>query len=313
MSTILAPNPVYGRPPSNSELSLSALDVSSKLKNGKSVDYARNISRTPSPTPEEYNFLHGIKPERTTRQRIKLYAILGVLIALSTVLSFENQKIVNGLKPATNWLHDHTVGPLIPIAILIIISFPPLFGQELVATLIGITWNLPAAFAILATGTLLGEIANFFTFKYACTARGKKLEEKNLNYGLLAYVSRNGGFWVVLIIRYSIIPSHYATSVFSTVGISFWVFLGAAILSLPTQLVTVYVGYAMQPAHDNINTDVLENVFLALGIVTTVGAYIWIKRRLRDSTPDFIYSRRKARQVSGGAPSHYVDISLPIV
>ncbi|KAF7361344.1 hypothetical protein MSAN_01167100 [Mycena sanguinolenta] len=310
MSTILAPNPMYGRPPHNSKLSLSTFDVSSKLKDGESVDQDRNISRTPNPTPEEYNFLHGIKPERTTAQKIKLYAILGVLIALSTVLSFENKKIVNGMKPATDWLRDHTVGPLIPIAILIIISFPPLFGQELVATLIGITWDLPAAFAIFTTGTLLGEIANFFTFKYACTARGKKLEGKNLNYGLLAYVSRTGGFWVILIIRYSIIPSHYATSVFST---PFWVFLGAAILSLPTQLVTVYVGYAMQPAHDNLNTKVIENVFLALWIVATVGAYIWIKRRLRDATPDFIHARRKARQVNGGVSSHYVDISLPAV
>ncbi|KAJ7124240.1 hypothetical protein C8R44DRAFT_619845, partial [Mycena epipterygia] len=139
-------------------------------------------------------------------------------------------------------------GFLIPIAILIILSFPPLFGAEIIATLVGVTWKLPGAFAIVAAGTLLGEIANFFTFKYGCSARGKKFEEKNLSYGLLSYVVSRGGFLVVLVVRYSAIPPHFATTVFSTVGISFWVFLAAAILSLPKQLATVYLGYALKPS-----------------------------------------------------------------
>ncbi|KAJ7939919.1 hypothetical protein B0H13DRAFT_1574197, partial [Mycena leptocephala] len=72
---------------------------------------------------------------------------------------------------------------LIPIAILIVISFPPLFGQEIVAMLVGTTWSLPVGFAIVAdstTGTLLGEIANFFTFKMLCTARSEKMEKSKL-------------------------------------------------------------------------------------------------------------------------------------
>jgi hypothetical protein len=123
--------------------------------------------------------------------------------------------------------------------------------------MVGVTWDLPTAFVIaaskpngqlaqfmhtdngirLSVGTVLGEVANFFTFKYACSARGAKLEVKNLDYGLLAYVVRNGSFWVILIIRYSAIPPHcsascssilpilthipnaVATTVFSTVGI----------------------------------------------------------------------------------------------
>ncbi|KAJ6478237.1 hypothetical protein C8R45DRAFT_1101627 [Mycena sanguinolenta] len=150
------------------------------------------------------------------------------------------------LKPATDWLHNHTLGPLIPIAILVVISFPPLLGQELVTTLVGVTWDLPEAFLIVTIGPLLDEITNYFVFRYACVAHGAKLEEKNLSFGLMAYVARNGSFWVILIIRYSAIPPHFATSVLSTVGISFWIFLGAAILTLPKQLVPVYVGYALQ-------------------------------------------------------------------
>ncbi|KAF7328932.1 hypothetical protein MVEN_02523100 [Mycena venus] len=314
MSTILAPHPVYGSYPPNSESSLSNFDVTSKLKNGQSGDFGRNISRTPSPTQEEYNLLHGIKPVKTTQEKITTYAIVAVLIGLGIVLSVETKNIVHALKPATDWLHDHTFGPLIPIAIIIVLSFPPLFGQELVATVVGVTWNLPEAFAIVAIGTVLGEVANFFTFKYACSARGAKLEVKNIDYGLLAHVVRNGSFWVILVIRYSAVPPHFATTVFSTVGISFWIFLAAAILSLPKQLVPVYIGYVMQPSvEDDGTSKIVENVVLVLGIVVTIGAYMWLKRRYKEETPAFVYARRKARQVDGGAPSHYVDISLPAV
>jgi hypothetical protein len=54
----------------------------------------------------------------------------------------------------------------------------------------------------------------------------------------------------------------------------------------------------------------VEYVVLGLGVVTTIAAYTWITRKIKAATPDFIYGRRKARQ-DGGAPSHYIDVSLP--
>ncbi|KAF8181956.1 hypothetical protein K438DRAFT_1535918, partial [Mycena galopus ATCC 62051] len=275
------------------------------------------ISRTPSPTLEEHNLLHGIKPQKTTRQKISelfllrdlhvldipsaTFATVSVILALVILFSVETKNIVNALKPATSWMHDHTLGPLIPIAILVVLSFPPLFGQEIIATVVGATWDFPAACIIVAIGTLLGEIANYFTFKYACSTRGAKLEAKNIDYGLLAHVVRKGSFRVILIIRYSAIPPHFATTVFATVGISFWIFLAAAILSLPKQMVPVYIGYVMQPSvagqsSYNGTSKIVENVVLGLGIAVTIAAYIWIRRRIKAATPDFIYERRKARQ-----------------
>ncbi|KAJ7641453.1 hypothetical protein FB45DRAFT_739189, partial [Roridomyces roridus] len=122
-----------------------------------------------------------------------------------------------------------------------------LFGAEIVSMLVGVTWPLGQAFAITAAGTLLGEIANYFVFKYCCTARSEKMEKTQISYGVLAHVVREGGFWVVLIIRFSALPSHFATAVFSAVGISFLVFIAAAVLSLPKPLVPVYLGYALRP------------------------------------------------------------------
>jgi len=61
------------------------------------------------------------------------------------------------LKPFSLKLKELPGGFLIPVAILIAISFPPLFGHELVALLCGVVWGLWIGFAIVAAGTFLGE------------------------------------------------------------------------------------------------------------------------------------------------------------
>ncbi|KAJ7485191.1 hypothetical protein B0H11DRAFT_2279441 [Mycena galericulata] len=311
MSSELAmPHPVYGHHPRPSQSSLSTFSVSSFSK--EQLADGRGISRTPSPTPSEYNALHGIKEQKTTKQKIQYYVILAVILTLAVLLSVYNKKIVNALKPVTDWLHNHEFGPLIPIVLLIIVSFPPLFGQEIIATLVGVTWSLPEAFLIVSIGTLLGEIANFFTFKYCCSARTGKIEAKNLDYGLLAHVVRKGGFLVIIVIRYSAVPSHFATAVFATLGVSFWIFLAAAVLSLPNIFVPVYAGYVMQPGVDKTSA-AIENIVLIAGIIITVVAYMWIQRQMKSARPEFIYARRKARQAEMEASSGPHYISMPEV
>ena len=135
-----------------------------------------------------------------------------------------------------------SLGWLIPIAVLFVISFPPLFGHEIVAVLVGLVWGLWVGFGIVAAGTLLGEIGNFYAFKYLCSARGEKLEKQKLSYACLARVVREGGFKIALIARLSAIPGHFTTAVFATCGMGFFVFTLAALLSMPKQLITVYLG-----------------------------------------------------------------------
>lgn len=96
-------------------------------------------------------------------------------------------------------------------------SFPPLFGGEVVCLLCGLVWGLWVGFAIVCAGTFLGEVSyvegtrsfgtankvdvmqkmgNFFLFKYTLRGYAAKLERKNLNYALMAHVIREGGFKV---------------------------------------------------------------------------------------------------------------------
>jgi uncharacterized membrane protein YdjX (TVP38/TMEM64 family) len=63
---------------------------------------------------------------------------------------------------------------MIPIVILVVLSFPPLIGHELLAIVIGVVWDIGIGFVILATGTFLGELATWFAFKGMCTGRAAK-------------------------------------------------------------------------------------------------------------------------------------------
>jgi hypothetical protein len=91
------------------------------------------------------------------------------------------------------------------------------------------------------------------------------MEKTNISYACLAKVVRDGGFKIALVARLSAIPGHcesrsvvspwrcdfngrvtVTTAVFSTCGMNVFVFSIAAILSLPKQFITVYLGVILE-------------------------------------------------------------------
>ncbi|KAF9693119.1 hypothetical protein EKO04_008833 [Ascochyta lentis] len=204
--------------------------------------------------------------------------ILGIAILIATVLlTLYHDEVVDTLRPFSEKVRD--LGPpgwLIPIAILIAISFPPLFGHEIIALLCGVVYGLWLGFAIVAAGTFIGEVGTWFAFKHLFRRKALNLERTNLNYGAMARLTRDGGFLIVLIIRLSAIPAHFSTAVFSTCDVKFWHFVVATLLSLPKQIFLVYLGVLLvQKSNDNlIKTVMFGAVFL---ITIAMGAWIWIK------------------------------------
>lgn len=69
-----------------------------------------------------------------------------------------------------------TAGWVIPIAVMFIISFPPLFGHEIVAILCGVVWGLWVGFGIVAAGTMLGEVSYGRRPQAGVQATGRRLE-----------------------------------------------------------------------------------------------------------------------------------------
>ncbi|KAF8601592.1 snare associated Golgi protein, partial [Ceratobasidium sp. AG-I] len=145
-------------------------------------------------------------------------------------------------------------GFLIPIAILIILSIPPLFGAEIIHLLCGFTYGLGPGFLVVCAGTAIGESITFYAFRTILRSRAQKLErgEGAPRWAALARVIREGGFWAALVVRFSAIPTHMATALFSVCGIRFWTFLATLVLSLPRQLAGVYLGGMCWPSYSYI-------------------------------------------------------------
>lgn len=87
--------------------------------------------------------------------------MIAFIITILVLSSVFHAQIVKALTPFVKWAKDTPAAFLIPIAVLVIISFPPLFGQEFVAIVCGMAWGAGVGFAIVSAGTLIGETINF--------------------------------------------------------------------------------------------------------------------------------------------------------
>ncbi|KAI0656907.1 hypothetical protein C8Q70DRAFT_1075733 [Cubamyces menziesii] len=268
---------------------------------------ARHLTRTPSPTPSEAELLNSTKKRRPgillnlldpakLKDPKELIRILITIAIIGIVVLFivYQQNIVDWLRPFTDWMRRTPGGWLVPIAILIVLSFPPLFGHEIIAILCGDAWGVGIGFAIVAAGTLLGELANYYVFKWFCMARGRKIETKSLQYALLAEVVRQGGFKIAVIVRLSAVPGHLTTAVFASCGMNVFVFLGAAILSLPKQLVTVYLGVTQSNGISTKKT--VKTIVIVATVLLTSFAMHYIRAQTEKVKETVVYRRRKARQ-----------------
>ncbi|KAK9779482.1 putative Snare associated Golgi protein-domain-containing protein [Seiridium cardinale] len=247
----------------------------------KDVEMARDDER-PGPNrnleePTEYKSINWKKIFLTPKY-IPWHILLIAIAIITVLITVYHDKVVDVLRPFSEKVRDVPAGWLIPIVILIVISFPPLFGHEIIGLLCGVVYGLWIGFAIVAAGTFLGEVGTWFAFKKVLRKKAEKLERTNLNYAALARVTREGGFWMVFIIRFSIVPSHFSTAVFSTCDVKFWHFAVATFLTLPKQIFIVYLGVLLVAQDNNNRTETI--VLVATFAVTIVmGIYIWFKMK----------------------------------
>ncbi|CDO74538.1 hypothetical protein BN946_scf184641.g4 [Trametes cinnabarina] len=201
---------------------------------------------------------------------------------------------------------------------MFILSFPPvrlyaytsfayaelstlkLFGHEIIAILCGDVWGVWVGFGIVAAGTVLGELGNFYAFRWCCTARWKKIEEKRLTYALYAEVVRRGGLVVPTVMRLTFIPGHLLTAIFSTCGMSIWMFFGAAVISLPKQLAIVYIGSVQGSGGNTPVTSAIKAVVVLATVAMTYLAMRYVNAKVDQVKADVVYARRKRRQARMG-------------
>jgi len=176
------------------------------------------------------------------RKWIGWWCLLAVIIALSVVLSVYHDKIVVAIRPFSEKILNTPATWLVPVALLIVLSIPPLVGHEIIIIVTAVIWGLWLGFAIAVAGTFLGEILCYYIFKHGFRARAAKIEAKSKMYADLANIMRDKGLWMITLVRFSALPGHITTAIQSTIGISVWVFGIAVAISLPKQLALVYLG-----------------------------------------------------------------------
>ena len=89
------------------------------------------------------------------------------------------------------------------------------------------------------------------------------------------------------------------TAMFAACGMPITTFFFAAVLSLPKQFATVYLGYAEELSADGHSTasNIIQAVVLIISIVVMVLAMRYVNKKTDAIKGRVIYERRKARQV----------------
>lgn len=81
-------------------------------------------------------------------------------IVLTVLFEVYKSDFERWARPLTDWLKKREAWSWsIPVVILIVLSFPPLFGHEIVQLIVGLTYPLGIAIGIAAAGSVLGEAA----------------------------------------------------------------------------------------------------------------------------------------------------------
>ncbi|KAG8728609.1 Tlg2-vesicle protein [Ceratobasidium sp. 414] len=267
----------------------------------------RGSRRSGSPTPsekEELKAFEGLsrkifrKESWKDRTFLITMAVIAVLITITVLISVFQDKIVKALVPAAEWVKKAPAGWLIPIAIIVVLSIPPLFGAEIIHILCGFTYGLWIGFLVTCAGMVIGECITFFMFRTCLRSRAEKMERGGSGsprFGALARVIREGGFLVAVVLRYSAFPTHIITALFAVCGLGFFMFLLTLVLSLPRQLAGVYIGVLAKEVaegHPSKRDQQLSTIVLVITILITVIAMTWIQFRLRAAALTIIRERR---------------------
>ncbi|KLT44987.1 hypothetical protein CC85DRAFT_241501 [Cutaneotrichosporon oleaginosum] len=139
------------------------------------------------------------------------YLLGGVLAAGVCTVALYHRELIMLLMPFARHIQLARYGWLVPIGIMVVLSFPPLFGNEVVIILCGVVWGVRAGFLIVAAGTVVGEMACFTVYGTCCRRRARRMAHMSLNYACLTRVISSGGLFIAWVVRLSAIPTHVST------------------------------------------------------------------------------------------------------
>ncbi|KAG1864962.1 hypothetical protein DFJ58DRAFT_838705 [Suillus subalutaceus] len=142
-----------------------------------------------------------------------------------------------------------------------------------------------------------GEVANLYTFKYVCQARGDKLQKTVSCMPLCAR-------WSVNVVSKSRRYSH-CCNLFQSVpcGTGIYAFMLTAVLSLPKQFVTVHIGVGVMLESDANSSGAFTSRIIgdvvAITLLVAVVAMWYTNKAVSKVKPKVMQERRKSRLPPG--------------
>ncbi|CAH7690140.1 expressed protein [Phakopsora pachyrhizi] len=256
------------------------------------------------------------------------WILLAIIIILSAILSSYHDKITKAIQPYQEKIKNTPGAWIIPTVLLIVVSFPPLLGHEIIILISGMIWGTWIGFGIACAGTFLGELATYYAFKHLIRNKSEEIENKSITYATLARLMREGGLMIVILVRASALPGHITTAIQASIGISVWIFSVACFITLPKQFAIVYLGALITESNSNKfissnNSDLPDQppgisqvseqqksihhtisvlVFLVTILFTFVSAYlVWMRmRRIRPLVEADFLNRNKSSEKENG-------------
>lgn len=243
-----------------------------------------------------------------------------ILIVAVALLAVYRDTIVEKFEPHKDAIVNFPASWIFPIIILVVLSFPPLGGHEIVLLVVGLIWGVWKGFAIACAGTFIGEVACYYVFRYFLTGHAAKIERKNVFYACVARMMRHGSLWIIIVVRFSAVPGHVVTAIQSTVGMSIWIYSIAIIVSLPKQLAVVWLGYEFgvnkqtaDPSKVHQQKVISLSVFFATAFATVLALYI-VYMRARKLYPEVMRDMAEAETgtklslAEAGVPTGNADL-----
>ncbi|GAA6002967.1 hypothetical protein JCM10207_001923 [Rhodosporidiobolus poonsookiae] len=205
---------------------------------------------------ELWSFLRHLDWKHTLRNSLRRkywiwWFVTLLFLLILGVLSLFRSALIAALAPYRDTLVALPASWLIPIAALVVASFPPLGGHKVVLLVVGMMWGFKEGMAVAAAGVLLGELLCFLAFKHLLLNRALALEDKSVFYGCLARLS--------------------------LADMSLPVFMLSIFLALPKQFAFVYLGVAygdVDPEKIARQSIVSIVVLAATGLATVLSFFI---------------------------------------
>jgi len=315
----LSPDPLYVSVPID-ELGLPSVNGgASASRTTISEGLAIDRGCTPPPNKEEQKALrsnlgidwYAMRHPESWRDVVPIPLVVLAFVATTLILTYVfKDQILDALKPASHWLLTTPGAWAIPIGAMIVVSFPPLFGHELVALFAGMIWGAWIGFGIVCAGTFLGEITVFLAFKYYFRSYGQRAQRNSIPFAAFCRVVNKGGFSILLATRLSAIPSHFSTVVFATCEVRLWKYTIVMFLALPKQITTVLIGYDLATSANgqkSTTSNIISYVSLGLMVIITLGIMWYLRKKSAQEIQAIVYERRKKRQADELKNNHLVQ------